>query len=585
MTTQTQELPYGIGRFSVGWLLFVMICLAFIGLGIYAYSQQLIQGEVVTGMRDIGTMGGAPWGVYITFVVYFVGVSFAGIAIAALIRLFNLKKLKPVARMAEVLTVIALILGALCIIADVGQPGRALINLFRYARPSSPFFGTFTLVVSGYLFASLVYLYLDGRRDAAAMAKESSRLQWFYRLWTAGYDDTPSERARHRKTSFWLAITILPLLVVAHSTLGFVFGLQVGRPGWFGTLQAPAFVVMAGISGIGMLMIIAAILRRTLNLEEKIEPKIFTWLGSLMGALIVVYLYFLVTELLTTTYAANQNEVSVTQALVSGEFAWIFWGSVLALVLALVNLLLPYLPLPARFEEPEVQQRFTGFARLTATGVAAILIVMVVQVAPFTIRANLSISLGFQDLLPWIMFGLVVLTMIFYAPVMCQNVIARSVVSGVLVNLAAIGKRYLIVIPSQTHGTLLPYGAGTYSPTFVEYSILIGLFALGALLYTLFIKIFPIIEVENNQDEEAPALANVQKGVSKRSILAWGMVIGGFALQGIAYFFLAAPLGTPVSPAYADPRVPFAPLIFIFGVMLVFLAAVVYELLPDREIA
>jgi hypothetical protein len=91
--------------------------------------------------------------------------------------------------------------------------------------------------------------------------------------------------------------------------------------------------------------------------------------------------------------------------------------------------------------------------------------------------------------------------------------------------------------------------------------------------------------VEVNEDEEAAAPATRQNAVSMRSILVWGMVIGGFTLQFIAYFFLAAPLGIPTSPAYADPRVPFAPLIFIFGVMLVFLAAVVYELLPDREIA
>jgi Ni/Fe-hydrogenase subunit HybB-like protein len=583
MSVQSEKLPYGVGNMSVGWIVFVLILLTLTALGIYAYSQQLIHGEIVTGMRDIGTMAGAPWGLYIAFVVFFVGVSFAGITIAAFIRLFNLKSLKPVARIAEVLTVIALILGALCIIADVGQPGRALINLFKYARPSSPFFYTFTLVVSGYLFASLVYLYLDSRRDAAVIAKQSSRLQWFYRLWAAGYQDTPSQRARRRKTSFWLAIAILPLLVAAHSTLGFVFGLQVGRPGWFGTLQAPAFVVLAGISGIGMLMIIMAILRKTLKLENKIDTKIFNWLGGIMGALILVYLYFMVTEILTTTYAANPHEVSVTQVLVYGEYAWIFWGSVLSLLLALVNQILPYLPVPARLLQPEVQRRFVGVARLTATGVAAVLIVLFIQAGPFSQRALLNISLGFQDLLPWITFVLVVMTMIFYAPVMSQNVIARSVVSGLLVLAAAIGKRYLIVIPSQTHGTLLPYEAGIYNPSWVEYSIIIGLFALGALLYTLFIKIFPILEVEDNEDEKETMPDNTEQTGKTRTIIALGMVIGGFVLQAFAYFFLAAPLGIPTSPVYADPRVPFAPVIFIAGVMLVFLAAVAYEVLPEKK--
>jgi len=61
------------------------------------------------------------------------------------------------------------------------------------------------------------------------------------------------------------------------------------------------------------------------------------------------------------------------------------------------------------------------------------------------------------------------------------------------------------------------------------------------------------------------------------------LVIGGFALQAVSYFLLAAPLGTPGSPAFSDPRVPFAAALFVLGVMAVFSAAVVYELLPSRR--
>jgi hypothetical protein len=68
-----------------------------------------------------------------------------------------------------------------------------------------------------------------------------------------------------------------------------------------------------------------------------------------------------------------------------------------------------------------------------------------------------------------------------------------------------------------------------------------------------------------------------------RRTLAVLIVISGFALQAVSYLFLAAPLGISTSPVYSNPRLPFAPVLFIFGVMLVFLAAVVYELLPERE--
>ncbi len=416
-----QPLPYGVARFNTGWYVAIVVLLALIGLGVYAYLTQLLEGEVVTGMRDIGTMAGAPWGWYIVFMIYFIGISFAGITLAILIRALDLEYLRPIARMAEVLTVISLILGAFCIIADVGQPGRAIINLLRYARPQSPFFGTFTLDIAGFLFASLVYLYLDSRADAARMAQMPSKLQGFYRLWAAGWQGTPAEQKRRRTSSFWLAIAILPLLVVAHSTLGFVFGLQVGRPGWFGGLQAPGFVILAGVSGLGMLIIIAAILRKVLKLEEEFTIDIFKFLSNFLMVITAAYIYFMVVEMLTAVYVAGPHESVINQALLSGQYATIFWVSVAFLVISFVLL-------------------FVQFARNSYS------------------------------------FGLTLLV-------------------GVLVNLAAIGKRYLIVIPSQTHGTLLPYTTGTYSPTWVEISIIVGLFALGTLLFILFMKLFPIMKV------------------------------------------------------------------------------------------
>jgi uncharacterized membrane protein YidH (DUF202 family) len=67
-----------------------------------------------------------------------------------------------------------------------------------------------------------------------------------------------------------------------------------------------------------------------------------------------------------------------------------------------------------------------------------------------------------------------------------------------------------------------------------------------------------------------------------RTVLAIAIAVAGFALQAITYFFLATPIGKPTDESFSNPRVPFAPLLFILGVVLVFVAAVVYELLPDR---
>jgi Ni/Fe-hydrogenase subunit HybB-like protein len=414
----------GVGRWGPLSVAAGAALLAIVAVGIAAYSQQLIHGEVVTGLRDWGTQGGSPWGLYIAFVVYFIGVSFAGISIAALVRLLRIEALQPITRMAELLTIVSLVLGAFSVLADLGQPLRGITNLFRYARPQSPFFGTFSLVMAGYLFASLVYFYLAGRRDAYLLAQEPSRLQWFYRWWAAGYRDTPAQRARHERTSFLLAIAILPLLVTAHSTLGLVFGLMGGRPGWFSALQAPGFVVLAGVSGLGHIAVMAALVRWLLpSTREQIRPATFRLLGIFLMVLGMIYLYFTLIEVLTAGYAGHEREQELVALLLWGTYAPYFWAG--------------------------------------TVGLGAAVTIGLVQ----GLRGSWNIG--------------------------------AVVAMGILVNIAAIAKRLIIVTPSLTHGSLLPYGHGVYIPTWVEVAIIVGLMSLGALAILAFSKLFPIVPLES----------------------------------------------------------------------------------------
>jgi len=62
------------------------------------------------------------------------------------------------------------------------------------------------------------------------------------------------------------------------------------------------------------------------------------------------------------------------------------------------------------------------------------------------------------------------------------------------------------------------------------------------------------------------------------------MVIFGFGLQAVSFFYLAAPIGAVINETFSNPRLPYAPVLFIIGVGTVFLAAVVYELLPDKDV-
>jgi molybdopterin-containing oxidoreductase family membrane subunit len=61
--------------------------------------------------------------------------------------------------------------------------------------------------------------------------------------------------------------------------------------------------------------------------------------------------------------------------------------------------------------------------------------------------------------------------------------------------------RFLIVVPSLTR-PYLPYPPGSYTPTWVEWSLVMGTFAMVALLFMLFTKFFPVIPLSEMEKAE-----------------------------------------------------------------------------------
>jgi molybdopterin-containing oxidoreductase family membrane subunit len=493
-----------VGKLSRRWVITVTAFALLAGWGVYAYSHEFSHGLITSGLRTIG-QGGASWGLYIIFAVYFIGLSFGGISIAAIARLFSLEELWPLARPAMLLTIVFLLMGALCVVADLGRPIQGLLFLPRYARPFSPLYGTFTLVVAGYLFASLVSFYLTGRADAARCAEYFPKFRWAYKIWASGFQGNAAERRRHGRATFWLSLCILPLLITATSTLGLVFGIQSGRPGWYSALQAPGFVVVAAASGTAMLIIISAVIRKLMSLEDVISDDAFKRLGNFLWVLLSVYLYFMLIEEVTASYAGGAAELRVAHEVVFGHYAGMFWATVACFVVA-TNIL------------------FMQFVwRRTHDG--------------------------------WM------------------------VVASVLVNVGAILRRFLIVIPSQTHGMHLPYPPGSYTPSWAEISVVLGMFATAGLLYLLFIKAFPIIPTvaeEVYAPFERGAFLEPKRIRVLRRVFFWATLSAGVVLAVVG-FLLSLRVGTL---PYLDPVVPYSPVVFILGVMVSFGSAAVYETLP-----
>jgi len=72
--------------------------------------------------------------------------------------------------------------------------------------------------------------------------------------------------------------------------------------------------------------------------------------------------------------------------------------------------------------------------------------------------------------------------------------------------------------------------------------------------------------------------------ITQRGVVSLVLLAFGFVLMLASYFGLAAPWGFPPDAVrYSNPRLEFAPALFVLGVILAFLSAVGYEPWPERD--
>lgn len=304
--------------------LFIGLLAGIMALGLGAYVYQLRYGLGVTGLRSYFS-----WGLYITNFVFFIGVSHAGTLISAILRVTGAEWRRPITRMAEVITGVALLIGAPMVIIDLGRPDR-LLNLVAHGRLQSPLLWD-VISVTTYLFGSMVYLYLPMIPDLAACypaLKDRYPVRArLYKMLALGWEGTAEQRRLLEKAIGIMAIVIMPVAVSVHTVVSYIFSMTL-REGWHSSIFGPYFVIGAIYSGIAALILAMAIFRKAYRLERYITPLHFRKLGYLLLAVGLVYLYTTFTEYLTMFYGNKEPEKRLVQALFSGEYAGVFWSAI-----------------------------------------------------------------------------------------------------------------------------------------------------------------------------------------------------------------------------------------------------------------
>ncbi|WP_456464008.1 NrfD/PsrC family molybdoenzyme membrane anchor subunit [Lutibacter sp.] len=318
-----KEFSPTLETYSFSYKLWVAILLVIISIGLYAFILQLINGHIITGMRD-----NVVWGIYIINFIFFVGISYSGAFIAGILHFFKTPWKNSILRIVEIITVLSLIVGPIFILLCIGRLDR-LHYLFMYPRIQSPITWDIIAIMTD-LVGCFIYLYLTFIPDFALLrdAKELKVPNWqkkVYNFLAIGYQDTKSQREKLDKITRIMSTMIIAMAVVAYTVLAWIFSLTL-QPGWNSTIFAPYFIIAGLYSGVGVVIISMYVVRKTLKLEKYIRKVHFIGAGIVLLVISLLFGYFTFSEYFSKWFSHKTPD----EALLDTLFSKYFWEFIFA---------------------------------------------------------------------------------------------------------------------------------------------------------------------------------------------------------------------------------------------------------------
>ncbi|NHM16621.1 polysulfide reductase [Eggerthellaceae bacterium zg-887] len=232
-----------------------------------------------------------------------------------------------------------------------------------------------------------------------------------------------------------ISVIALVCAVLVHTVTAWIFGLQQSHEFWHTALLGPWFVSSALVCGTALVIVVVIALRKVGYLE--LDRRYLIKLAKMLGAFCMVDLYFFGCDLLTAGFPGAEG-AKVVEMLVFGPLAPFFWVEVVGTALAAVICFVP----SAR------------------NNVMLVIASALAIVAIFCKRVQLLVG-GFQ-----------------------------------IANLDLVGVINPHTVTNATGTLAQAYQGMVYWPTMLELGVVIGVFALGALLLLLGLKKLPLKPTE-----------------------------------------------------------------------------------------
>jgi Ni/Fe-hydrogenase subunit HybB-like protein len=233
---------------------------------------------------------------YIGQYFFFTGLSAGSFVISVIATLLGRKEFKPIGKITALLAPALLIIAPLNLILDLEQPLR-FWHLFVYYNWTSPItYGSFLLTaypIMGIIYAVMVYT------DRQKLAKI-------------------------------FGILGIPLAISVHGYTGFILALAKARSLWNTAAMPTIFLVSAMVSGIGLVVIIAAVRYKWFDKAatpetRETDKKLILQLAQFMAYVIMLDLFLILSDILVLL-TAHSDAYEAGMLILTGNFALLFVG-------------------------------------------------------------------------------------------------------------------------------------------------------------------------------------------------------------------------------------------------------------------
>jgi len=281
--------------------------------------------RVTGGMQSTNLTSITPWGAWVAFYIYFVGLSAGAFLVSTLANVFGVSGMHRVDRDALFAAIVSMVVALLFVWTDLGRMER-MYHPFVWRQLTSALSWEVHAYVA-YIGVLVTELYFSMRYDLARVAERGSGFRArLSGLLTLGRRQT-TEASRETDLT-WLkraGILGIPLAIfLVHGGTGVLFAVSKARPYWNSGLFPIIFVVSAVLSGTA-LVIVLYVLRTRLFDDEPVDRDLLDTLAKLLAAFIVTDVALTAIEALVAVVSFHPHVVETWNIIAFGEMSWSFW--------------------------------------------------------------------------------------------------------------------------------------------------------------------------------------------------------------------------------------------------------------------